>query len=60
MTEGKDHLGIVIVGHVDSGKSTTTWRLLFELGSINQRDMTKLKEEVDRLGKWVKELVMKK
>jgi len=51
MSEGKDHLGIVIVGHVDSGKSTTTGRLLFELGGINQRDMTKLKEEADRLGK---------
>ena len=51
MSEGKDHLGIVIVGHVDSGKSTTTGRLLFELGGINDRDMTKLKEEAERLGK---------
>ena len=30
MSEGKEHLSIVICGHVDSGKSTTTGRLLFE------------------------------
>merc|ERR550534_1556524 len=28
----KDHMSIVICGHVDSGKSTTTGRLLFERG----------------------------
>ena len=32
-TEGKEHLSIVICGHVDSGKSTTTGHLLFELGT---------------------------
>ena len=31
-TEGKEHLAIVICGHVDSGKSTTTGHLLFLLG----------------------------
>jgi len=50
-TDGKDHLSIVICGHVDSGKSTTTGRLLFELGGIPEREMTKLKEEAARLGK---------
>ena len=50
-TSSKDHIGIVIVGHVDSGKSTTTGHLLFELGGINSREMDKLKEEADRLGK---------
>ena len=34
-TEGKEHLSIVICGHVDSGKSTTTGHLLFELGKCN-------------------------
>ena len=33
----KQHLSIVIVGHVDAGKSTTTGRLLHELGNINDR-----------------------
>lgn len=47
----KTHVSVVIVGHVDSGKSTTTGRLLFELGGISQREMAKLKEEAARLGK---------
>ncbi|KAJ9078535.1 hypothetical protein DSO57_1005976 [Entomophthora muscae] len=50
-TDGKDHLSIVICGHVDSGKSTTTGRLLFELGGIPEREMEKLKQEAERLGK---------
>lgn len=50
-TKGKKHVGIVIVGHVDAGKSTTTGRLLFELGGINQRDLDKLKKEAQELGK---------
>ena len=47
----KDHLSIVICGHVDSGKSTTTGRLLFELGGIPEREMEKLKAEADLLGR---------
>eukprot|EP01064_Diplonema_japonicum_P029277 TRINITY_DN46_c0_g1_i3.p1 TRINITY_DN46_c0_g1~~TRINITY_DN46_c0_g1_i3.p1 ORF type:complete len:471 (+),score=185.23 TRINITY_DN46_c0_g1_i3:47-1459(+) len=50
-TDGKQHLSIVICGHVDSGKSTTTGRLLFELGGIPEREMEKLKAEAERLGK---------
>ena len=50
-TDGKQHISIVICGHVDSGKSTTTGRLLFELGGINERELEKLKAEADRLGK---------
>jgi len=51
MAEGKTHVSIVICGHVDAGKSTTTGRLIFELGGIPEREMTKLKEEAERLGK---------
>merc|ERR1711939_683119 len=50
-TEGKEHLSIVICGHVDSGKSTTTGRLIFELGGLPERELEKLKAEADRLGK---------
>jgi translation elongation factor EF-1alpha len=31
----KKHVSIVICGHVDAGKSTTTGRLIFELGGIS-------------------------
>jgi elongation factor 1-alpha len=51
MSQGKKHLGIVIVGHVDAGKSTTTGRLLFELGGMSERDLAKLKKEAQELGK---------
>ncbi|CAL1146275.1 unnamed protein product [Cladocopium goreaui] len=47
----KPHLSIVICGHVDSGKSTTTGRLIFELGGLPERDLEKLKAEAERLGK---------
>merc|ERR1711881_455593 len=49
--EEKKHLSVVICGHVDSGKSTTTGRLLFELGGIPEREMAKLREEAQALGK---------
>lgn len=51
MAEGKQHVSIVICGHVDAGKSTTTGRLIFELGGIPERDMQKLKEEAEKMGK---------
>jgi len=51
MAEGKDHLGIVIVGHVDAGKSTTTGHLLFELGGMSDRDLDKLRKEAEAQGK---------
>lgn len=50
-TQDKPHLSIVICGHVDSGKSTTTGRLLFELGGIPEREMEKLRAEAAAIGK---------
>jgi elongation factor 1-alpha len=51
MSEGKQHVSIVVCGHVDAGKSTTTGHLIFDLGGIDAREMQKLREEADRLGK---------
>ena len=51
MSSEKEHLSIVICGHVDSGKSTTTGRLIFELGGLPERELEKLKQEAERLGK---------
>ena len=47
----KPHLGIVIVGHVDAGKSTTTGHLLFKLGGLKPRVLENLKKEAELLGK---------
>jgi len=35
MSDGKSHVSIVICGHVDAGKSTTTGHLIFALGGIS-------------------------
>ncbi|MBA43069.1 MAG: elongation factor 1-alpha [Magnetococcales bacterium] len=50
-TEGKQHLGVVICGHVDAGKSTTTGHLLFRLGVMSDREKEKLEQRAKQLGK---------
>lgn len=45
----RQHVSVVIAGHVDSGKSTTTGRLIFELGGVTKREMDKLTEEAKLL-----------
>jgi len=47
----KEHISLVVVGTVDSGKSTSSARLLFELGGISDRELDKLKAEAKALGK---------
>ncbi|KAE8661056.1 Elongation factor 1-alpha [Hibiscus syriacus] len=37
MGKEKIHINIVFIGHVDSGKSTTTGHLIYKLGSIDKR-----------------------
>ena len=51
MSDKKEHLGLVIVGHVDAGKSTTTGHLLFKLGGLSDRELEKLRTEAQALGK---------
>lgn len=50
-TNDKKHMSVVICGHVDSGKSTTTGRLLYELGGIPERKLQELKKRADEIGK---------
>jgi elongation factor 1-alpha len=40
----KPHLNLIFIGHVDHGKSTTVGRLLYETGTITDRDMARMKE----------------
>ena len=47
----QEHLSIVIYGHDDSGKSTSSGRLLFELDGTHERELDKLTQEAERLGK---------
>ncbi|KAJ8550891.1 hypothetical protein K7X08_000261 [Anisodus acutangulus] len=45
-----DHLNLAIVGHVDSGKSTLSGRLLHLLGKISQKEMHKYEKEAKQQG----------
>lgn len=51
MSDTKEHISMVVCGHVDAGKSTTTGHLIFKLGGISQREMDKLQVEADQQGK---------
>jgi len=49
--EEKPHLNLVIIGHVDHGKSTTMGHLLYLAGAIDDRTIRQYEEEAERLGK---------
>lgn len=50
-SENKQHMSVVIVGHVDSGKSTTTGHLLYKLGNLTDRDKEKYQKIAEEYGK---------
>ena len=47
----KPHLNLVIMGHVDHGKSTTTGHLLYQAGAIDERTIKAFEDEAAKLGK---------
>jgi elongation factor 1-alpha len=47
----KPHINLVVIGHVDHGKSTTVGRLLFEAGAVDEQTLAKLKQEAAEKGK---------
>jgi elongation factor 1-alpha len=47
----KPHLNLVIMGHVDHGKSTTTGHLLYLTGVVDERTVKQYEEEARKLGK---------
>ena len=44
-------LNLVVVGHVDAGKSTLMGHLLFRLGQVSAKQMHKYEQESKKLGK---------
>lgn len=42
--EERSHLNVVVIGHVDSGKSTTTGHLIYKCGGIDQRTIEKFEK----------------
>ena len=44
MGKEKTHINVVVIGHVDSGKSTTTGHLIYKLGGIDKRTIEKVRD----------------
>jgi len=51
MGKDKIHINIVVIGHVDSGKSTTTGHLIYKCGGIDERTIAKFEKEAQEMGK---------
>ena len=47
----KPHLNVVILGHVDHGKSTGMGHFLFDLGVVDQRKVDEFAKESEKTGK---------
>lgn len=50
---GKDklHINTVVIGHVDSGKSTTTGHLIYKCGGIDKRAIEKFEKEAQEVSR---------
>ncbi|KAJ3120173.1 translation elongation factor EF-1 alpha [Nowakowskiella sp. JEL0407] len=51
MGKEKTHVNVVVIGHVDSGKSTTTGHLIYKCGGIDKRTIEKFEKEAAEMGK---------
>jgi len=51
MGKEKPHINLVVIGHVDAGKSTTTGHLIYKCGGIDKRTIEKFEKEAKEMGK---------
>ncbi|CAD2221772.1 elongation factor 1-alpha [Angomonas deanei] len=51
MGKDKVHMNLVVVGHVDAGKSTATGHLIYKCGGIDKRTIEKFEKEAAEIGK---------
>merc|ERR1739847_18701 len=49
--EDKIHVNVVVIGHVDSGKSTSTGHMIYQCGGIDKRTIEKFEKEAQEMGK---------
>jgi len=47
----KKGISVVVIGHVDSGKSTSTGHLIYKCGGIEKRAIEKFEKEAQEMGK---------
>ncbi|KAF7395221.1 hypothetical protein HZH68_009271 [Vespula germanica] len=53
MGKEKVHINIVVIGHVDSGKSTTTGHLIYKCGGIDKRTIEKFEKEAQEISSYL-------
>ena len=51
MSKEKDRINLVVIGHVDSGKSTSTGHLIYKCGGIDDRTIARFEKEAEEMGK---------
>jgi elongation factor 1-alpha len=51
MGKEKVHMNLVVIGHVDAGKSTATGHLIYKCGGIDKRTIEKFEKEAAEIGK---------
>ncbi|EUB62510.1 Elongation factor 1-alpha [Echinococcus granulosus] len=51
MGKEKTHINLIVIGHVDSGKSTSTGHLIYKCGGIDKRTIEKFEKEAAEMGK---------
>ncbi|KAK1173578.1 elongation factor 1-alpha isoform X1 [Acipenser oxyrinchus oxyrinchus] len=51
MPRERIHINVVIIGHVDSGKSTTTGHLIYKCGGVDSRTIEKFEKAASQMGK---------
>ena len=51
MGKVKTHANLVVIGHVDAGKSTTTGHLIYKCGGVDKRTIEKFEKEAAESGK---------
>jgi elongation factor 1-alpha len=51
MGKDKVHISLVVIGHVDAGKSTATGHLIYKCGGIDKRTIEKFEKEAADMGK---------
>lgn len=51
MKKEKNHINLVVIGHVDSGKSTTSGHLIYKCGGIDKRTIERYEKEAAEIGK---------
>jgi elongation factor 1-alpha len=51
MAKDKPHLNLVVIGHVDHGKSTTVGRILYETGQFDAHTIDQYRKQAEESGK---------